>query len=170
MPPRRPFAEPRTERSRRRRDNAFVSEGARTGTVYVAEDFDDEDLTRLTATFSAHWESDEGDGFEPGPEGVSAEEAIAWGRRHADVVLILLGGEDEHFSAGVRQPEGEPFPAWPAGGIEVRPRPIGSPRDVAVVCEVTAGSLSAAVLRLDELVERAAGRAAWVETESWSLD
>ena len=49
---------------------------------------------------------------------MSVEEAIAWGRDQADVVLVRLGDDDFHYSAGVRQPppvpeDDEDFPVWP---------------------------------------------------------
>jgi hypothetical protein len=90
----------------------------REGTVFIAEDVDAEDPYLLTGRFSAHWEGDEVPGFRAGPEGVSAEEAIAWGRLQADVVLIRLADSDVHHSAGSRRPPPEPgddFPVWPEG-------------------------------------------------------
>jgi hypothetical protein len=88
------------------------------------------DMSCFTGRFYAHWEPDEGDDlsdFRQGPEHVSAEEAIAWGRSQADIVLIRVGigefGGDEsgYFSAGVRHPED--VPVWPEGGLDIRPRP-----------------------------------------------
>ena len=100
-----------------------------TGTAYVAEMFDPVDSGRLTARFTVHWADNAGRSWAQGPEGVSVREAIEWGRRHADVVYVRLGEEEVPFSAGVSQPPGGDFPGWPAEGIEVRPRPFGSPRD-----------------------------------------
>jgi hypothetical protein len=53
-------------------------------------------------------------------KGVSVDEAIAWGRAQADVVLVRLGDDDFHYSAGTRQPppvegDDEDFPVWPDG-------------------------------------------------------
>ena len=62
----------------------------RSGVVFVGEDFDDADVHMCTGHWSAHWESDDGQRFSQGPEGVSAQEAIAWGRERADVVVDLL--------------------------------------------------------------------------------
>jgi len=95
------------------------------GIVFIAEDteFDDHDPPRVwfTARFAAHWESDDGQEFRDGPEGVTAAEAIAWGRKQADVVQIRvgdgdLGGADfGYFSAGLRQPDDDELPVWPEG-------------------------------------------------------
>jgi hypothetical protein len=87
------------------------------GTVFIAEDFADEPYL-LTGRFSAHWEAAEGREHRAGPEGVPVEEAIAWGRAQADVVLVLLGDEDFHYSAGARQPppvgeDDADLPVWP---------------------------------------------------------
>jgi hypothetical protein len=48
------------------------------------------------------------------------EDAIAWGRERADIVLVRLGGDVEaHYSAGSREAtwlvdgSGWPFPLWP---------------------------------------------------------
>ena len=87
------------------------------GIVFIAEDSDPDDMFMLSGRFSAHWESDDGKHFREGPEQVSAEEAIAWGRTQTDVVQIRVGEEDFYYSAGVRQPENEELPEWPQGGI-----------------------------------------------------
>jgi hypothetical protein len=121
----------------------------RPGMVWIAEEFgnwpevdvadlvrrgvnlstlDPGDLLCFTGRFSAHWESDEGKEFREGPDDLSVEEAIQWGRSQADVVLVRVGngdlGGDEagYFSAGNRHPHPE-MPVWPEGGIEVTPRP-----------------------------------------------
>lgn len=94
----------------------------RAGRVYIGEDFDDE-FGFLSGRFSAHWESDtEPVRFEEGPKGASVEEAIAWGRRRADVVLIQLGDEGLYRSAGVQQPEGDEVGVWPVPGFVARRR------------------------------------------------
>jgi hypothetical protein len=84
----------------------------RPGRVWIAEDFDREEFGFLTGLFSAHWEGPD-DQRKQGPRSVPVEEALAWGRGRADVVLIR-SGESNYFSAGVRQPEGEKLPEWPA--------------------------------------------------------
>jgi hypothetical protein len=95
-----------------------VSRG-REGTVFIGEDFDAEQFGLLTGTFTAHWQAADGQEHLLGPRGVSADEAIAWGRQHADVVLIRLGDSDLHHSAGSRHlPD---LPVWPEGK-EVAPR------------------------------------------------
>ena len=68
------------------------------------------------------WEAwcDKGGGGLEGPKFRSVDEAIAWGREHADVVLVRLGTEiDAAYSAGsVHAAEradrtGWAFPPWP---------------------------------------------------------
>jgi hypothetical protein len=66
---------------------------------FVAEDFEPDDGSRLTGTFSAHWESDTKDDHGPAPEGVLAEEAIAWAREHAKRVSVLLYDDSSLYSA-----------------------------------------------------------------------
>jgi hypothetical protein len=91
------------------------------GVVFVGEDLDgglDGDGTYLlwAGCWSAHWESDDGQSWTQGPKGVSAQEAITWGREHAEIVLIRPGPSDTHYSAGVRPPHGVPdCPRWPDG-------------------------------------------------------
>lgn len=89
------------------------------GIVFIAED--DDGIGLLSGLFSAHWEPDGPDGLEDGPQAVSAEEAIAWGRTRADVVLIRVG-EEGYRSAGVRQPASGNLPEWPAAGLELSRR------------------------------------------------
>lgn len=111
----------------------------RPGIVFIAEDMDHwphvdvADLVRRgvdlrtsapgdlfcwTGRFEAHWESDDGQSFRPGPQGVTIEEAIEWGRSKADVVQVrvgdgdLGGDEDGYFSAGERHPY-PGVPVWP---------------------------------------------------------
>jgi hypothetical protein len=106
--------------------------GTATRTAFVAEDGDPEDVSRFAGTFSVHWEDTATREWQKGPEGVGVEEAIEWGRRHADVVQVLIGADEVPFSAGSRQPAGEVLPTWPPEGVEVRPRPVGSPHDGSV--------------------------------------
>src|SRR5262245_36680026 len=123
------------------------------GKVFIAEDFDHwphvdvadliirgvdlrtlsgpGDVMCFTGRFDAHWESDDDQEFKHGPEGVSVEEAIAWGRSQADVVWVRVGngdlGGDEagQFSAGTRHPDPD-IPVWPEG-LEVTARPYDGP-------------------------------------------
>jgi protein-S-isoprenylcysteine O-methyltransferase Ste14 len=126
---------------------------SRGGTVFIAEemamwpDVDVADLVRrgvdlrtlepgdiecFTGRFFAHWQSDDHQQYRNGPEAVSVDEAIAWGRSQADVVLVRVGngdlGGDEHgyFSAGTRHPEPD-IPPWPGNGINVTARPYRGP-------------------------------------------
>lgn len=92
----------------------------RPGTVWIAEDFDDEEFGYLTGLFSAHWEGPDNE-QELGPQFAPVEEALAWGRGRADVVLIR-SGESHYYSAGARQPEGRELPEWPAGAQFTRRR------------------------------------------------
>jgi hypothetical protein len=101
----------------------------RTGVVLVGEDFDLDDAFRLTGLFAAHWEALDGQTYLRGPEGVPVEEAIAWGREHADVVLVRLGDEDEPYSAGDKPPDSDPIRQWPRDGLLVRARPVGAALD-----------------------------------------
>lgn len=98
----------------------------RVGTVFVGEDFDDVDPLVWSGRFSAHWEAEDGREFVDGPQGVSLDEAIAWGRSRADVVLVRLGDSEVHHSAGTRQPrgDGEELPVWPESAtVQRRRRP-----------------------------------------------
>ena len=76
--------------------------------------------------FSGHWEAEEPTPHlvEEGPGWEDPEEAIAWGRERAPLVLVLLGPrEDSVYSAGERQATRElpeyggtdltPYPDWP---------------------------------------------------------
>jgi hypothetical protein len=60
------------------------------GIVFIAEDEDMvpvdggiADACWFTGRFSAHWEAEDGREFREGPKGVSAREAVAWGREQA---------------------------------------------------------------------------------------
>jgi hypothetical protein len=85
------------------------------------------DLLCWTGRFAAHWEPDGAQEFREGPEDVTVEEAIAWGRAQADVVQVrvgdgdLGGDKDGYFSAGVRHPFPR-VPVWPEG-LKVTARP-----------------------------------------------
>jgi hypothetical protein len=92
----------------------------RPGTVWITEDFDDREFGYLTGLFSAHWQGPD-DEHELGPQLAPVEEALAWARERADVVLIR-SGESDYYSAGARQPEGRELPEWPAGAQFTRRR------------------------------------------------
>jgi hypothetical protein len=65
------------------------------GIVYVVECVDPDDQEMWSGRWSAHWQASRGsrptEGFREGPCGVSAAEAIAWGRDNADVVIVRPG-------------------------------------------------------------------------------
>jgi hypothetical protein len=90
------------------------------------------DFVCFTGRFDAHWESDDGRKFRPGPDKGSVEEAIKWGRSQADVVWLRVGNgdlggdEDGYFSAGTRHPDPD-TPVWPDEGIKVEARPYEGP-------------------------------------------
>src|SRR6266498_1882448 len=68
------------------------------GRIWIAEDFDPEDEMLLSGRFSGYLER--GDhSQEEAFENLPADEAIAWGRARAAVVLIRTGDGDYH-SAG----------------------------------------------------------------------
>jgi hypothetical protein len=89
------------------------------------------DLICHTGTFTAVWESDPPGRYCDGPDRVPIDEAIAWARAHADVVIVRVGngdfgGDNEgHFSAGARLAEHQ-MPVWP-DGMKVAARPYGGP-------------------------------------------
>ncbi|HWI22377.1 MAG TPA: hypothetical protein VNT22_07160 [Baekduia sp.] len=89
----------------------------RSGVVFVSEDFDGHAPPPMwSGRWSAHWESEYGQFVRRGPQNVSAQEAIAWGREHVDVVQIRPGDSDAFYCAGVRPPDDEPdCPRWPDG-------------------------------------------------------
>lgn len=80
------------------------------------------EMVSPAARFYGHWEAENGGGIiELGPQGDNewwdgAEEAIAWGRARAPVVMIRLGNrEDTYFTAGdvdAVDPHG-PLKKWP---------------------------------------------------------
>ncbi len=84
----------------------------RDGIVYISE-LDDSP----TPAFHCHWESGDASGpflVEQGPRYARAEDAIAWGRERADVVLIRVGPlPQKYYSAGTRLPPCEELPIWP---------------------------------------------------------
>jgi hypothetical protein len=87
----------------------------RDGIVFIAEDVGDAPDPGFL--FTGHWESLEPPRLlESGPGWASADAAIEWGRARADIVLIRIGMPGRYYSAGQRQPRGEPLPEWPPAG------------------------------------------------------
>src|SRR5690242_7667621 len=90
--------------------------------LYLEEDRDYEPETRsmvFTGTFSS-WD------LEPGCLRLSADEAIAWARARAEIVLVLVG-DGECYSAGAVNPGNAPD--WPPRNVELlRRRPHGELR------------------------------------------
>jgi hypothetical protein len=83
------------------------------------EPWDDRDRAR-TAQWTGHIESNQDDYWEEGPPGPdrewwpSADEAIAWARARAPIVLVRIG--NTHYSAGEVHAEDDhdqPLPLWP---------------------------------------------------------
>jgi hypothetical protein len=132
--------------------NRPVMSDVRAGVVWIAEylgnwpEVDVADLIRRgvdlrtlepgevlcwTGLFAVHWVSDDGHEFREGPDDVSVEEAIAWGRSQADVLMLRvgdgdLGGDDDgYFSAGKAQGHRE-IPVWPED-LRVTARPFQGP-------------------------------------------
>jgi hypothetical protein len=99
---------------------------AKEGTVFVGEDFDEE-MFMWPGKFSAHWESPDGKEFREGPQGVSAQEAVEWGRSQSDVVYIRPGDSHVYYSAGMRSPadDDDQTPVWPEGAVVSRRREAG---------------------------------------------
>lgn len=130
--------------------------------AFGGELVDPQDPGRLTASFTVHWEANAGRRWKQGPEGVSIDEAIAWGRTHAPVVSVLVGGADTPFSAGDEEPPGAQLPRWPTGGLVIKPRPVGMPpdgrqqvREWWVRSQLDLSSLDdAAARRLSRLIEK----------------
>jgi hypothetical protein len=88
--------------------------------VYIAELEDFEGSSILTGRFRAHVESED-DGLGEEIEDVSADEAIAWGRERADVVLIRTGDSD-YYSAGAENPDLDDLPEWPPADLRLERR------------------------------------------------
>jgi hypothetical protein len=87
----------------------------RSGTVFIGEDLDREESSMWSGRWSAYWEPAESGAAREELRGISASEAITWGRARADVVLIRPGDSVVHYSAGHRHSGGEDLPVWPEG-------------------------------------------------------
>ena len=68
---------------------------------------DEDDLDYLTGSFETRWTPMRGAGAYDGPWGISLEEALAWGRERAAVILVHLDS-DEWYSAGPEARKGVP--------------------------------------------------------------
>ncbi len=109
--------------------------GRDAGTVHIAETFDEEDVGRLTGLFVAHWESDDDPRSIEGPDGVTVEKAIEWGREHSDAVIVRVG--HRFYSAGAKdltsdsgdEDDPDPILPWPEGGLTIAARPEQSALD-----------------------------------------
>jgi hypothetical protein len=110
-------------------DGAADASGGGAGTSFVAERFDD--VGNPCGRFDAHWESEDGSSWRQGPEGVSANDAVAWARGHADLVVVFMG-DGVTYSAGTQTVPDFPRP-WPAGGLTVEPRQLSSHWNVRIL-------------------------------------
>jgi hypothetical protein len=87
-----------------------------------------EDPYQALALFSAHVEiGPRRDGYEEGPQRVSAEEAIAWARARAAMVIVrCCETRANTFDSAGDEPavvgRHGPFQDWPNGGLNLRPR------------------------------------------------
>ena len=88
-------------------------ERSRDGIVFLAETVLDDLAEPTDPAFYGHWELVDPPTFlEQGPGWASAEEAIAWGRSRAEIVLIRIGMPGTYYSVGSRH-SGESLPEWP---------------------------------------------------------
>jgi hypothetical protein len=86
---------------------------------------EDEDFRYCSGRFSASLTSKpSAEPDELGPQGVDVEEAIAWGRERASVVIVFAGHDRKAYSAGSRQLRGERLPPWSPGGRFPRVRKL----------------------------------------------
>jgi hypothetical protein len=126
--------------------------------------------------FTAYLQSDTGE--DAGPASVEAEDAIAWGRTKASVVIVRVCdgfGGAAHFSAGAEAPSewqvGTPMP-WPSGGLEearglanrgpdAPAPPEAGPHHVQLVALARDSALSEALVR--QIAERLGARDIAVE-------
>lgn len=61
----------------------------------------------------------EGMGIEEGPGWEDLDEALAWARARATIVILRVGPEEQTtYSAGAKDPEDEDLPRWPDRPVE----------------------------------------------------
>ena len=125
-----PIAAPRSYELRAGQIYRWVDNRTRPPQVFIAEESDyDESLGQevWTARFFVHFEGSDGS-FCKGPDLVSAEDAIDWGRRQADIVQIRVG--NRYYQAGVRpHPDCASGPRWPPL-LPVHRRPAGDDHEL----------------------------------------
>jgi len=102
--------------------------------AFVFENGDEDEGSRQSGRFSAHWEGRSTREYEEAPdEEMELDEALAWARAQATSVqvqidgVIFSAGEEAETSEG-----GEEVLPWPEGGVVVRPRPTRTPFDGSV--------------------------------------
>lgn len=100
-----------------------------TATVLISELPDPDDSGRFSGLFAAHRENESGGNMLMGPVDVPIEEAIAWGRSQAQVVLVRIGDSLAQYSAGDRQVLDDHTRPWPPDGLKIAARPEGSSLD-----------------------------------------
>ncbi len=106
--------------------------------AFVVETFDREDPSRLTGRFAAHIETGEGR-VTRGPEEASIVDALEWARSRTARVLVRLGprsgpsgrSAETLYTAGSEPITEDGAVPWPAAGMQVRPRPVGTSPDGA---------------------------------------
>jgi hypothetical protein len=91
------------------------------GRVWIAEDEDHEADFMLTGRFSGYL--DRGGRADQRFENLDVEDAIAWGRARAAVVLIRTGTSG-YYSAGARNPSPNEYPPWPPAGLNLGRRRV----------------------------------------------
>jgi uncharacterized protein YciI len=87
--------------------------------AWLAENSAEDDFLFASGRFRGYIDLGPGVGEEI--EDASVEDALAWARERAPVVLIRLWDSD-HYSAGERNPDRRSYQEWPADGIDVKPR------------------------------------------------
>ena len=102
--------------------------------AFVYENGDDDEGSRQSGLFSAHWQERSTRAHGEAPEtDMELDEALAWARGQATSVqvqidgVIFSAGEDDETSEG----DDDVFP-WPQDGLVVRPRPMYTPFDGSV--------------------------------------
>lgn len=103
---------------------------AETQVALVTELGDPNDVGRYSGLFAAHTDDPSGAESKMGPVDVPVEEAIAWGRAQAEVVLVQVGGGDDgEYSAGSREALDKRTRPWPPHGLKIAARPERSALD-----------------------------------------